>query len=327
MQAVVLVGGLGTRLQPLTLTTPKNLLPVVHVPMVQRVVGHLAAHGVTRAVLSLGYKPDAFRSAYPDGECAGVELAYVVEDHPLDTAGAIRFAATEAGIDERFVVVNGDVLTDLDVTRLVRFHVASGAEATIDLHTVDDPSRYGVVVTDVAGRVEAFVEKPPADEAPSRRINAGTYVFERSVLDRIPDHRAVSVERETFPALAADQALYALDGDAYWLDAGTPATYLQANLDLIGGDDGSVHETAKLGDVEVDRSVIGTDVEIADGARISESVILAGARIGAGARIQRSIVGPGARVGDHVELDDLTVIGAGMAVDPGIHLSGARVPE
>lgn len=327
MQAVVLVGGFGTRLRPLTLTTPKNLLPVVHVPMVERVVGHLAQHGVTRAVLSLGYRPDTFLAAYPDGECAGVELTYAVEDEPLDTAGAIRFAATEAGIDERFVVVNGDVLTDVDVTRLVRFHVASGAEGTIDLHTVEDPSRYGVVVTDVAGQVEAFVEKPPADEAPSRRINAGTYVFEPSVLDRIADDRRVSVERETFPALVADGTLYALDGDAYWLDAGTPATYLQANLDLIGDGVGSVHETAKTGDAAIERSVIGADVEIGDGAAVSESIVLPGARIESGARLHRSIVGARAVVGAGAELDDLTVVGDDAVVPDGAHLSAVKIPD
>lgn len=327
MQAVVLVGGFGTRLRPLTLTTPKNLLPVVHVPMVERVIGQLAQHGISRAVLALGYKPDTFLAAYPDGVCAGVELTYAVEDEPLDTAGAIRFAATEAGVAERFVVVNGDVLTDLDVTRLLRFHEASGAEATIDLHTVDDPSRYGVVVTDVAGQVEAFVEKPPRDEAPSHQINAGTYVLEPSVLDRIPDHRPASVERETFPALVADKALYALDGDAYWLDAGTPATYLQANLDLLGEDIGSVHETAKVGDARVARSVIGADAEIADGARVTESVILPGARVESGALVHRSIVGLSATVGAGAELDDLTIVGDGVIVEGNARLSGAKVPE
>ena len=208
MKAVVLVGGFGTRLRPLTYTTPKNLLPVGGVPMVERVIAHLASHGVTEVVLALGYKPDTFRAAYPDGTCAGVALHYAVEDEPLDTAGAIRFAATEAGIDEPFVVVNGDVLTELDVTRLVRFHDASGAEGTIALHTVDDPSRYGVVVTDVAGQVEAFVERPWGDEAPRLAINAGTYVFEPSVLGRIASDRPVSVERETFPAMVADGSLY-----------------------------------------------------------------------------------------------------------------------
>ena len=327
MKAVILVGGFGTRLRPLTLTTPKNLLPVGHVPMVERVIGHLAQHGVTEAVLSLGYKPDTFLEAYPDGTCAGVELHYAVEDEPLDTAGAIRFAAGEAGIDERFVVVNGDVLTDLDVTRLIRFHDASGAEATIALHTVEDPSRYGVVVTDVAGQVEAFIEKPPADEAPSNAINAGTYVLEPSVLGRIPVGRKVSVERETFPGLVEDGSLYALDGNAYWLDAGTPETYLQANLDLLPADGSSVHPEAFVADsAHVERSVIGAGASIGEDATLTEAVVLDGATIEAGARVHRSIVGAGATVRAGAELLDLTVIGADVDIEPSARLTGERVP-
>ena len=327
MKAVVLVGGFGTRLRPLTLTTPKNLLPVGHVPMVERVVGHLGEHGVTEAVLSLGYKPDTFLGAYPDGTCAGVTLSYAVEDEPLDTAGAIRFAAGEADISERFVVVNGDVLTDLDVTRLIRFHDASGAEATIALHTVQDPSRYGVVVTDVAGQVEAFIEKPPRDEAPSNAINAGTYVFEPSVLSRIPAGRKVSVERETFPALVADGRLYALDGGAYWLDAGTPATYLQANLDLLDDGASDIHADAVVSSsAHVERSVIGAGATIGDDATLTEAIVLPGAIVEAGARVHRSVVGPRATIRSGAELLDLTVIGADTDIESDARLTGERVP-
>jgi mannose-1-phosphate guanylyltransferase len=329
VKAVVLVGGFGTRLRPLTLTVPKNLLPVGEVPMVERVVSHLAEHGVTEAVLSLGYKPDAFLEAYPDGVCGDVELTYAVEDEPLDTAGAIRFAAGEVGIDERFVVVNGDVLTDLDVTRLVRFHDASGAEGTIALHQVEDPSRYGVVVTDVAGQVEAFVEKPSIDEAPSTMINAGTYVFEPSVLARIDAGRPVSVERETFPAMVEAGSLYALDGEAYWLDAGTPETYLQANLDLLAPEGESlVHDAASVSEsAHLERSVIGSGARIGDDATLTEAVVLAGATIEVGARVHRSIVGPGAVVRTGAELLDLTVIGQQVDVEPEARLTGERVPS
>ena len=235
MQAIVLVGGFGTRLRPLTLSTPKQMLPVGNRPMLERVVGHLARHGIDRAVLSMGYRPDAFRDAYPDGTCAGVELHYAIEPEPRDTAGAIRFAADDAGIDERFVVLNGDVLTDLDVTDLVARHEAAGAEATLALHRVEDPSAFGVVPTEADGRVIAFIEKPPRDEAPTDLINAGTYVLEPSVLGRIEPDVPVNVERVTFPAIAADRALYAFDGNTYWIDAGTPATLLEANLDLLTG--------------------------------------------------------------------------------------------
>lgn len=327
MKAVVLVGGFGTRLRPLTLTTPKNLLPVVHRPMVERVVAHLGEHGVTEAVLSLGYKPDTFIDAYPDGTCADVRLTYAVEDEPLDTAGAIRFAAGEAGIDERFVVVNGDVLTDLDVTRLIRFHDASGGEATITLHEVDDPSRFGVVATDVAGRVEAFVEKPERDDAPSSMINAGTYVFEPSVLGRIDVGRPVSVERETFPALVEAGALYALDGGAYWIDAGTPETYLQANLDLLTDDDGSVHDAADVAEsAHVERSVVAADAVVSEEATLTEAVVLDGALVEPGARVHRSIVGPGAVIRRGAELLDLSVIGEGVEVEVDARVRGERIP-
>ena len=235
MRAVVLVGGFGTRLRPLTCHRPKQMLPIVHRPMLDHVVGHLVDHGIEDVVLSLGFRADTFAAGYPDSTCAGARVHYAVEPEPLDTAGAIRFAATHAGIGERFLVLNGDVLTDLDITRFVEFHDSRGAEATIALHKVDDPSRYGVVPCDGDGRVLEFVEKPAPGEAPTDLINAGTYVLEPSVLARIDDGRRVSVEREVFPALVRDRSLFALDGETYWIDAGTPETYIRAQLDLTEG--------------------------------------------------------------------------------------------
>jgi mannose-1-phosphate guanylyltransferase len=213
VRAVILVGGFGTRLRPLTTRTPKQMLPVVDRPMIERVVTSLARFGVTDAVLSLGYRPDAFLEAYPDDSCAGVALHYAVEPEPLDTAGAVRFAALDGGIEHTFLVVNGDVLTDLDVGRLWDFHQRCGAEGTIALTPVDDPSRYGVVPIDESGRVEAFVEKPPPGEAPTNWINAGTYVLEPTVLDRIPAGRRVSIERATFPGMVGDGSLFAMHSD------------------------------------------------------------------------------------------------------------------
>ena len=159
---------------------------------------------------------------------------------PLDTAGAVRFAAASAGIDDTFVVVNGDVLTDLDLTRLVAFHRRAGAQGTIALHPVADPSAFGVVPTEADGRVTAFVEKPPRDEAPTNQINAGTYVLEPSVLKRIASSGRVSIERETFPAMVRDGVLFALSDGAYWLDTGTPSAYLDANFDYVDGRRGPV---------------------------------------------------------------------------------------
>jgi mannose-1-phosphate guanylyltransferase len=330
MRAVVLVGGFGTRLRPLTQHTPKQMLPVVHRPMVERVVAHLAAYGVDEAILALGYRPDAFQAAYPDGSCAGVRLHYAIEPEPLDTAGAIRFAADDAGIAERFLVLNGDVLTDLDIGALVAFHEQAGAEDTIALHGVDDPSAYGVVPTDADGRVTAFIEKPPRDEAPTHLINAGTYVLEPAVLERIAPAGRVNVERETFPAMVADGTLYAMDGDTYWVDAGTPATYLAANLDLVDGTRGpaeaGVHPDAEI-DGAVVSAVVGPGARVRDGAIVSGSVVLPGAEIGPGALVQGAIIGAGATVGDGAVVDGGSVLGDHVEVAAGAQVHGERIPE
>lgn len=333
MKAIALVGGLGTRLRPLTFDTPKQLLPIVDRPMLEWVVAGLAAHGVDEVVLSVGYRPDAFRQAYPDGCCAGVALRYAVEPEPLDTAGAIRFAAVEAGIDERFLVVNGDVLTDLDVTALLAFHDERGAEATLALHRVDDPSRYGVVPTDADGRVTAFVEKPPPGEAPTDLINAGTYVMEPSVIERIPAGRRVSIERETFPAMVADGRLYARDdGGVYWLDTGTAQAYVQAQVDLIEGRRGprdivTVDPTAAVAGADIRSSVVARGATIAAGAVLERAVVLDGATVGPGARVIESVVGPDAVVGAGAELTGGTIVGRGAEVAPGTHAHDARIPE
>jgi len=329
MRAVVLVGGFGTRLRPLTLTRPKQMLPVGNRPMIERVLGHLADHGVTSAVLALGYRADAFQDAYPAGRCAGVALHYAIEPEPLGTAGAIRFAARDAGIAERFLVLNADVLTDLDVGALITHHERTGAEGTLALHRVGDPSAFGVVPTEADGRVTAFIEKPSLEDAPTDLINAGTYVLEPSVLERIAPDRPVSVERSTFPAMVAEGSLYAMDGHAYWVDAGTSATYLAANLDLINGGrqpvEPGVHADAQV-DGAVVGSVIGEQAQICDGAIVSGSVVLPGAIIGAGAVVRDAIIGARASIGAGAVLDG-TVVGDEVVVPPGAHLMAVRIPE
>ena len=292
--------------------------------MIERVLEGLSRYGIDDVVLSLGYQPDAFLEAYPDGRCAGVALHYAVEPEPLDTAGAISFAARDAGIRETFLVVNGDVLTNLDVGELIGFHKDRKAEATIALTPVEDPSRFGVVPTDEEGRVVAFIEKPPRDEAPTNLINAGTYVLEASVLDRIPEGRRVSIERETFPALVDDRRLFALASDADWIDAGTPATYLAANLRYAG----PAPASAQLGvGSTVEASVIGDGVAIGDGASVVGSVVFAGAWIGKGAEVRSSIVGLRARIEDGADVSELTVVGDGQTIPAGAVLRSARVPE
>ncbi|HEX2064393.1 MAG TPA: NDP-sugar synthase [Acidimicrobiales bacterium] len=356
MRAVVLVGGVGTRLQPLTLATPKQMLPVGEMTMIERVVAHLARHGVDAAVLSMGYRPDAFLTAFPDDRCAGVSLSYAIEDSPLDTGGAIGFAAREADVDDTFLVVNGDVLTDLDIGALVAFHRRRRAEATISLTPVQDPSSFGVVVTDGDGKVDSFVEKPPPGTAPTNLINAGTYVLEPSVLERIPGTEALSIERKVFPDLAERGTLYAMASDDYWIDAGTPATYLRANLDLLAGlrrmppnpharqvrpgvwtirhpvVGSGVAERALIGDAAYVRagsrvrdSVVGAGARV-ESATVTGSVVLPGAVVHPGALVERSIVGAAAVIGNRARVTGLSVIGDGAKVEPDARLEACLHP-
>jgi mannose-1-phosphate guanylyltransferase len=332
------------------------MLPIVGIPMIERVLGHLASHGVDEAVLSLGYLPDAFTEVYPDGAAAGVGLTYAVEPAPLDTAGAVRFAATFAGIEETFVVVNGDVLTDLDLTALIDFHRERGAEGTIHLHPVADPSAFGVVPTDTDGRVTAFVEKPPRDEAPTNEINAGTYVLEPSVLGRIPTGGRVSIERETFPAMVRDGSLYARADDRYWIDTGTPAAFLEANFDYVEGRRGPMiapglgdrgdgvyveGQSDLEGDVvahavvfrgctvepaaRVERCVLGRGSVISAGAVVSDSVLMDDCHIAANATVAGSIMGPRSIVGQRADVRPVSVLGADAVVSSGTMVDGERV--
>jgi mannose-1-phosphate guanylyltransferase len=280
--AVVLVGGEGTRLRPLTYTTPKPMLPIANRPFLEHQIAHLRAHGIDRVVLACGYRPDAIRAHF------GAELEYVVEPEPLGTGGAIAFAAR--ALSETFVVANGDVLTDLDLSALVRFHRDRDARMTLALHPVDDPSRYGVVVTAADGAVTAFVEKPAPGTAPAVTINAGTYVVEPGVLDLIPPGRAVSVEYEVFPLLVG-AGLYAHTSDGYWRDIGTPGSYLAANLERMPAG-GLVDPSAQVDPAAVvTRSVVGPGCRIEAGARVSESVLLEGAVVAAGRTVENCVMG------------------------------------
>lgn len=330
MRAVVLVGGFGTRLRPLTLSVPKPMLPVGHVPIIERLVSNLARSGISEVTLALGFKPEPFVDAFPDAQCAGVALRYAVEPEPLDTAGAIRFAAQAAGIDETFVVVNGDVLTDLDVARLVRFHRDRAAEATLHLIPVADPSAFGVVELDAQGRVDRFLEKPPPGTTPSNLINAGTYVLEPDVLDRIPAGEKVSIERVTFPAVARDQGLFGLATDDYWIDTGQPELYLQANLDVLAGKRRhdrceAVHDTALVDESAViDLAIIGAGATVGAAAVVRRSIVLPGAHVGQGAHVVDSTVMGEVRA-DAVVMQ--SVIGATAVVDSGERLSNVRRPD
>lgn len=306
MKALILVGGEGTRLRPLTSTLPKPMLPVGNVAFVERTLARLAAAGCDEVVLSTCYKAEAFDHLAGSRD---LTVRTVVEDEPLGTGGAIGWAAR--GFGERFLVLNGDVLTDVDLGWVLARHQVLGGEATIVLTPVDDPSRFGVVPTTPDGRVVEFVEKPPPGTAPTNMINAGTYVCEPAMLDRIPAGRAVSVEREVFPQMASEGVLFAVASDAYWLDFGTHATYLQANIDCLTG---KLRE--ELPGTEVRPGVfVAADAEVAAGADVDGHVAIgAGATIGAAAK-----VGPEAAVGADV------VIGEGAVVERSVLLDGATV--
>ena len=330
MRAVVLVGGFGTRLRPLTNSVPKPMLPVGHVPIIERLIDNLARGGVTDVTLALGFRPEPFLEAFPDGRCAGANLAYAVEPEPLDTGGAIRFAALFSGIDSTFVVANGDVLTDLDIAALIEFHRRNDAEATLHLTPVADPSAFGVVEGDSAGRVRRFIEKPPPGTSPSNLINAGTYVFEPSVLDRIPDGRKVSLEREIFPLLASDQRLWAMPTDDYWIDTGQPDLYLKANLDIITKVRAEhswargVAEGAVIGaGVAISDTVVSAGARIGDGADVADSVLLAGACVGPGAHVRHSVVM--GHIGARAIVSNC-VIGADVTIADGAQHNAERIP-
>jgi NDP-sugar pyrophosphorylase family protein len=313
VKAVVLVGGQGTRLRPLTLTTPKPLLPIANVAFLERQLTWLGCHGVDEVVLSLGYLPEAFMEHFADDRFGDIKLRFVVEHEPLGTAGGIRFAAE--GIDERMLVCNGDVLTDLDLDALLRFHVEREAAATIALTQVGDPSAFGVVPTRADGEVVAFVEKPPRGQAPTNWINAGTYVLEPDVIDSIPPRFTVSIERETFPRmLDSPGRLYAMQSHAYWLDIGTPQKYLEAQRDVASGRLGVPVEGA----TEIAEAVWaepGAQID-ADAVVIGPSLVGTGARVGAGARVEASVLGPGTTVGEGSSLLR-SVLLQGAVVAPG----------
>jgi mannose-1-phosphate guanylyltransferase len=304
------------------------MLPVGHEPMISRLVGRLVEGGVTDVTLALGFKAQPFLEAFPDGRCHGARLDYAVEPEPLDTAGAIRFAVGHTGIDDTFVVVNGDIITDLDVSTLVAAHRTSGAEATIHLTPVDDPSSFGTVEIDGDGRVQRFVEKPPPGTMTSNLINAGTYVMEPSVVGRIPTGRPVSLEREVFPDLVDRATLFAVATDDYWIDAGRPELYLRANVDFVNGRRSAQVDSIASGalvdaSAVISASLIDSGAAVAELAHITESVVLSGATIGHGANVERSIVM--GRIGSHAMVCD-AVIGADGDVPAGSMLVDARLP-
>jgi mannose-1-phosphate guanylyltransferase len=316
MQAIVLVGGEGTRLRPLTETVPKPALTLVDRPFLAYMIEWLAGHGVSEVVLACGFLPDVLREALAgEEERAGARIRYVVESEPLGTAGAIRFAADALGedLDDRFLALNGDVLTDLDLSALLRAHQERGAAATIALHPVEDASAYGLVHSGERGEVLEFLEKT-GERAPGE-VNAGMYALERSALELVPPGESVSIERDVFPRLVGN-GLHGLRLDGYWMDIGTPERYLQASWDILEGRvrtrvepsaqgvlvaaGAEVADGAEIGP----RAVLGHGCRIAAGAEVRESVLLDGCVVGEDARVLRSILAPGAEVAGGAAIED-----------------------
>lgn len=340
LQAVVLVGGEGTRLRPLTFETPKPMVPILGVPFLERTLSRIKHAGIDEAILAAGYLPQAIRDHFGDGAQLGMRLTYVVEDAPLGTAGALKNLAHL--IRGPFFVFNGDVLTGLDLRAMVAYHREKGGAGVLHLIPVDDPSPFGCVVHERDGRVTAFVEKPPRETAPTNEINAGTYLLEPEVLAAIPADRAVSIERETFPELVAGRRpLYAYTTSDYWIDIGRPDQYLSAHRDILDGrfhldplaDPAShggrlwprgeadppigVRPPVFLGEgVELEPgatvgpyAVLGDRTRVAAGANVSHSVLWDGVVLQPSARVVGSIIASNVRVGDGAYVQDGSVIG------------------
>ncbi len=324
LEAIVLVGGQGTRLRPLTLSAPKPLLPTAGVPFLAHLLARAATGGVTHVVLATCYKADMFAAALGDGSAFGLSIDYVTEDVPLDTAGGIRNAADSlhgTGASDPVVVLNSDILSGHDLRAQVDLHVKHDAAVTLHLVEVADPSRFGVVPADASGRVTAFLEKTP--DPVTNRINAGCYVFRREVIGQIPAGRRVSVERETFPGLIeAGELVMGYHESAYWLDVGTPQTFVRGSCDLVLG---RLPSPAVPGPAGPSLALPGASVSA--GASVSGGTVVgAGASIGAGATVFGSVLFDGAAVGEGAVVRD-SILGRGVVVAPGAVLDDAVIGD
>ena len=352
MQAIVLVGGEGTRLRPLTFGTPKPMVPILNVPFLARTMERLFEAGIRDVILPAGYMPQAIVDYFGDGSRFNMKITYVIEETPLGTAGALK--NVQDHVTGRFFVLNGDVLTSLDLRAMLAFHEKKGGLGTLHLIKVEDPSAFGCVVHDRNGRIETFVEKPPKGEEPTDEINAGTYLLEAEILDAIPSGRNVSIERETFPALlASGKPLYAYTTNDYWIDLGRPEHYLAAHRDVLSGAMPLQLEPGLSGEgahalrghpgitapvhagpgVHVDPSarvgpnvVLGLDCRIGANAVVRDSVLWDRVTIGAGAIVEETIAASGVSIGERASVGKGSVIGHDAVVEAGRVLEpGSRI--
>jgi mannose-1-phosphate guanylyltransferase len=353
MQAVILVGGEGTRLRPLTSTVPKPVVPLVDRPFISFMLEWLKAHGIDDVIMSCGFLATSVRNVLGDGSELGIRLRFVEEPDPRGTAGALKYA--ESLLDERFLMLNGDVLTDIDLSAQIAQHEATGATATLALVPVADPTNYGLVHVNDDRSVRDFLEKPSPDAIDTNMISAGAYVLERSILELVPADRNVSIEREVWPRLVGN-GLYAFSSESYWLDIGTPDRYLQGTFDIIEGNvKTAVTERLGEGWLAVDASadvqgrvvppaviergariapgahvgslvVLGADVTVAAGATVERSVILGGTTIGEGCTLRDCIVAGGCEIGANTQITGGAVLGEGVTIgSDNVIAHGARI--
>ena len=334
MQAVILVGGEGTRLRPLTSTVPKPVVPLVDRPFIAFMLDWLVTHGIDDVIMSCGFLATSVRNVLGDGSAYGVRLRFVEEPDPRGTAGALKYASSM--LDERFLMLNGDVLTDIDLTAQIAQHERTGARATLALVPVEDPSAYGLVHLAEDRSVSDFVEKPGLDQIDTNMISAGAYVLDRDVLELVPERRNVSIEREVWPLLIGE-GLYGFPSESYWLDIGTPERYLKGTFDII---EGNVRTAVaeRLGasflaiapDVRMEGRVIPPavlepGVRVAAGAHVGSLVVLGqGVTVGAGATVERAVVMNGAEIGPGCTLRDC-IVAAGCRVGEGTQITGGAV--
>ena len=319
MQAVILVGGEGTRLRPLTSTVPKPVVPLVDRPFIAYMLEWLKRHGVDDVIMSCGFKADSVREALGDGSAYGITLRFVEEPEPRGTAGALKYA--EEFLAERFLMLNGDVLSDMDLTAQIAQHEATGATGTLALVPVADPSAYGLVRLHDDRAVKGFLEKPSADQIDTNLISAGAYVLDRSILELIEPDRNVSIEREIWPQLVGN-GLYGFPHDhAYWLDIGTPEMYLKASSDILEGfvETAPVQRIGEGCEIAPDAhvgstAVLGAGVKVGADSRVERAVVLEGCEIGAGCTLEDCIVAPGTTIGDRTVISGGAILGEGVRV-------------
>jgi len=331
---VILVGGQGTRLRPLTSNVPKPVVRLVDRPFIAFMLEWLRGHGIDDVIMSCGFLAEGMRSVIGDGSQLGIRLRFVEEPEPRGTAGALKLA--EPMLDESFLMLNGDVLTDIDLSAQIAQHRATGARATLALVPVPDPSAYGLVILAQDRSVADFIEKPSTDIAGEKLISAGAYVLQRDILELVPPDRNVSIEREVWPLLVGN-GLYGFPSEGYWLDIGTPARYLQGTFDIIegnvetavserlGGDWLAVDDRAEVHGRVIPPAVIERGVRIGEGAHVGSLVVLAeDVSVGAGATVERAVVLEGAEIGAGCELRDC-IIAAGCRVGAGSKITGGSV--